>query len=116
MGNAEYMGAKKEKKKVSTNKKEVQWKVGETCFAQWTDEKYYNAVIRKVLGNNQYKVEYTEYQDVVDVPAEKLSRFPGGQKKKHKKKQGSISEKHGEMKALSEGNAENYDGNPEKAK
>lgn len=71
--------------------KAASWAVGTTCYAKWDDDKYYDARIVRVLGNNQYHIVWPDYDDYRDVDGSSLSKYKGGKKKKKIKKV-SISE------------------------
>jgi len=54
----------------------VTYAVGEKVQALWTDGKWYNAIIKKVIPETKYQVTYTEYGNTVNIEAKSIRKAP----------------------------------------
>jgi energy-coupling factor transporter ATP-binding protein EcfA2 len=53
----------------------VTYVVGEKCQALWTDGKWYDAVVKKVIPETKYQITYTAYGNTVNIEASQCVRF-----------------------------------------
>jgi hypothetical protein len=54
----------------------VTYVVGEKVQALWTDGKWYNAIVKKVIPETKYQVLYTDYGNTVNIEAKSLRKIP----------------------------------------
>jgi hypothetical protein len=60
------------KKAVATG---LTYVVGEKCQALWTDGKWYDAVIKKVIPDStKYQLTYTQYGNTVNIDAKSIKK------------------------------------------
>jgi hypothetical protein len=51
--------------------------VGEKCQALWTDGKWYNVVVKKVIPDTtKYQITYTEYGNTVNIESKSMRKAP----------------------------------------
>jgi len=54
----------------------VTYVVGEKCQALWTDGKWYDAVVKKIIPETKYQITYTAYGNTVNIEGKSLRKIP----------------------------------------
>jgi ATP-binding cassette subfamily F protein 3 len=54
----------------------VTYVVGEKCQALWTDGKWYDAVVKKVIPETKYQITYTAYGNTVNIEGKSMRKIP----------------------------------------
>jgi ATP-binding cassette subfamily F protein 3 len=55
--------------------------VGEKCQALWTDGKWYDAVVKKVIPETKYQITYTAYGNTVNIESKSMRKAAPAAKK-----------------------------------